>query len=89
MVRHNQLHKSDYFLSIIRSIKHNNGKMTVNSIKIANYPNKSFANVAENVSKNIPKIPQPNDYLDNRKENLIFPLPVTNLEVVDEIHELD
>ena len=64
--------------------------MAINSIEITNTLNKSFVNVAENISKNIPRTPKlPLDYLNGRNTNSMFLFPVTHLEVEDVISNLD
>ena len=64
--------------------------MATNSIEIANTLNKSFVNVAENISKNIPRTPKsPLEYLNGRNTNSMFLFPVTHIEVEDAISNLD
>ena len=63
--------------------------MAINSIEIANTLNKSFVNVAENISKNIPRTPKlPLDYRNGRNTNSMFLFPVTHIDV-DVISNLD
>ena len=74
----------------IRGVQDTNGKMAINSIEIANTLNKSFVNVAERLSKNIPRTPKlPLDYLNGRNTNSMFLFPVTHIEVEDLISNLD
>ena len=63
---------------------------TINSIEIANTLNKSFVDVAENISKNIPRTPKlPLDYLNGRNTNSMFLFPVPHIEGEDVISNLD
>ena len=74
----------------IRGVQDTNGKMAINSIEIANTLSKSFVNVAENISRNIPRTPKlPLDYLNGRNTNSMFLFPVTHIEVEDVISDLD
>ena len=74
----------------IRGVQDTIGKMAINSIEIANTLNKSFVNVAENISKNIPRTPKlPLDYLNGRNTNSMFLFPVPHIEVEDVISNLD
>ena len=74
----------------IRGVQDTNGKMAINLIEIANTLNKSFVNVAENISENITRTPKlPLDYLTVRNTNSMFLFPVTHIEVEDIISNLD
>ena len=74
----------------IRGVKDTNGIMATNSTEIANTLNKSFVNVAENISKKIPRTPKsPLNYLNGRNTNSMFHFPVTHIEVEDAISNLD
>ena len=74
----------------IRSVQNTNGKRAINLIEIVNTLNKSFVNVAENISKNIPRTPMlPLDYFNGRSTNSMFLFPVTHIEVEHVISNLD
>ena len=90
MTRHKVNHILQLTTTAIRGVKDTKGKMALNSIKIANTLNKSFVNVAENIFKNIPRIPKlPLDYLNSRNTNSMFLFLVTQIKVEDVISSLD
>ena len=74
----------------IRGVKDTNGKLAINSTEIANTLNNYFVDVAENISRNIPRTPKsPIGYLNGRNSNSMFLFPVTHIEIEEEISNLD
>ena len=82
-------HKSSTSSSI-NKIKDKDGDVTADSCKISNIFNDFFVNVADEITKTIPKTPKsPLDYLSNRYSNSLFLTPVTFIEVNDLINILN
>ena len=76
--------------STINKIKDMEGNVTSEPSKISNIFNDFFVNVADEITKSIPKTPKsPLDYLSNRTSNSLFPTPVTFIEVNDLINTLN
>ena len=82
-------HKSSTSSSI-NKIQDKDGNVTIDSSKISNIFNDFFVNVADEITKTIPKTPKsPLDYLSNRTSNSLFLTPVTFIEVYDLIKVLN
>ncbi len=82
-------HKSSNSCSI-NQIKDKEGNITSEPDKISNIFNEFFTNVAEEITKTIPKTPKsPLDYLSSRISSSIFLNPVTFIEVNDLINSLN
>ena len=82
-------HKSSTSSSI-NKIQDKDGNVTIDSSKISNIFNDFFVNVADEITKTIPKTPKsPLDYLSNRTSNSLFLTPVTFIEVNDLIKVLN
>ena len=65
------------------------GNVTSEPSKISNIFNDFFVNVADEITKTIPKTHKsPLDYLSNRTSNSLFLTPVTFIEVNDLINTL-
>ena len=76
--------------STINKIKDMEGNVTSEPSKISNIFNDFFVNVADEITKTIPKTPKsPLDYLSNRTSNSLFLTPVTFIEVNDLINTLN
>ena len=76
--------------STINKIKDMEGNVTSEPSKISNIFNDFFVNVADEITKSIPKTPKsPLDYLSNRTSNSLFLTPVTFIEVNDLINTLN
>ena len=78
------------FPASIGKIK-DNKEIIVNKIEISNISlNDYFLNIAENITKTLPKISEsPIDYHDNKNINSIFLSPVNHIEVESEISKID
>ncbi len=82
-------HKSSNSSSI-NKIKDMEGNVTSEPSEISNIFNDFFVNVADEITKTIPKTPKsPLDYLSNRTSNSLFLTPVTSIEVYDLINILN
>ena len=75
--------------STIVKIKDKDGVLTSDSTKISNVFNDYFVNVADQITKSIPRNPKsPLDYLRNRNSNSIFLTPVIKSDIEDIINGL-
>ena len=68
--------------SFINKIKDLNGVATIDPVEISNIFNNYFANISNEITKNIPSNPKsPLDYLLERNDKSMFLSPVTNVEI--------
>ena len=76
-------------VNVINKLKDKNGNMTTDPATMATIFNDFFVNVADGVTKKIPRSPKsPLDYLDNKNHNSFFITPTAPLEIVDIINVL-
>ena len=76
-------------VNVINKLKDKNGNMTTDPATMATIFNDFFVNVADGVTKRIPRSPKsPLDYLDNKNHNSFFITPTAPLEIVDIINVL-
>ena len=70
-------------VNVINKLKDKNGNMTIDPATMATIFNDFFVNVADGVTKRIPRSPKsPLDYLDNKNHNSFFITPTAPLEIV-------
>ena len=82
-------HKSSSSFSV-NKIQDKNGNVTSDHCKISNIFNNFYVNVADDITKKIPKTPKsPLAYLSNRTSNSLFLSPATQIEVFDLINILN
>ena len=71
-------------VSVINKLKDTNGNLTTDSTAMANIFNKFFVNVADGVTKNIPRSPRsPLNYLKNKNPSSFFISPTAPYEISD------
>ena len=71
-------------VNVINKLKDANGNLITDSTAMANIFNNFFVNLADGVTKNIPRSPKsPLDYLDNRNQLFFFISPATPYEISD------
>ena len=76
-------------VNVINKLKDKNGNITTDSVTMATILNDFFVNVADSVTKRIPRSLKPLlDYLDNENPNSFFITPTAPLEIVDIIDVL-
>ena len=74
----------------INKIKGKDGSVTSDPSRMSNIFNDYFVNVADNITTTIPKtLKSPLSYLSNRISNSLFLTPVTSIEVIDLINNLN
>ena len=75
-------------VNIINKIKDVNGNLTTDSSKMANIYNDFFVNVADNITKKIPRSKKsPMDYLSNKNPHSFFISPSVPYEISDIIDQ--
>ena len=75
-------------VNIINKIKDENGNLTTDSSKMANIFNDFFVNVADNITKKIPRSKKsPMDYLSNKNSHSVFISPSVPYEISDIIDQ--
>ena len=73
----------------VRFLKEENGSKISDPVKIANEFNNYFTNVADNITKRIPRTPKsPLDYLSNPNLDSFFISPCTAEEISSRIQSL-
>ena len=71
-------------VNVMNKLKDTNGNLITDSTAIANIYNNYFVNLADGVTKNIPRSPKsPLDYLDNRNQLFFFISPATPYGISD------
>ena len=71
-------------VSVISKLKDSNGNLITDSTAMANIFNNFFVNVADGVTKNIPRSPKsPLDYLENKNSHSFFISPAAPYEISD------